>query len=917
MLQYGMLENLEKHSTASGAQRICAELRYLCKLSESRDGQFDGEINAAIDMLAVALEGSGAITDAAASAAEKSLLHLSPEVKKLTVIMAAHAHIDMNWMWGYDETVSITLSSFDTMLNLLDEYPDFHFSQSQASTYRIVEKHRPKMLERIKKYVREGRWEVTASEWVEPDKNMISGESQARHILHTKKYLSSLLGIDADSLNLCFLPDTFGHNANEPELLADGGIKYLYFCRGYKGQEVFRFAAPSGKSVIAYWEPLWYCGSVSEHNLLYYPDIAKRNGLDTVICVYGVGDHGGGATRKDIEKIIEFGTYPLFPTIRFGTLGEWFKTLDKKEMPTVQRELNSVFTGCYTSQSCIKAANKRGEGLLRSAEAAEAVAAAFAGYSSNPGELRLSWESILFNHFHDILPGSCVQDSRRYSMGLYQDAFARAGTVFSDALRALTDKIDYSKYIEPGSKATVSEGAGVGFAMQKGLTVNNCPARGDTRVFTVFNGTEYQRETVVDLDIWDYTHDVNRLIATDGAGNALEHVVPPQPQAYFGHDVKRISVFVSVPAFGWSTVVIAPKEGVDDFAPFPDYGRLRDIREYVLENEFIRAEFDSDSMVLVSLTDKTSGKNILGKAGAMFRFIKEDGNGLLTSWITGRILSATPLDKNIVVRWGEDRKTALTSSVSWKVAFGQRSHLKVTATLNKGSRAVEFSVSVDFREFGSTDAKDGVPGLEFCCDTEGCKEFLFDIPNGIIKRQPLNDASVGLTFAYAEGKNLQMISKDRYGYYADGDTLRLELIRGSFDPDETPEIGSHNISFALAASTGEAADLIKNSVTYLFSPVCTAVKPQKGVLPLSAGLLTVSGNVIVAALKMAESGNGTVIRLYEAAGKDGVAELSLSTPVKSAFLCDNNENQIKKLPVSNNQIRTEIKKYSTLTLLVG
>ena len=114
-------------------------------------------------------------------------------------------------MWPWHETVAVTLETFRTMLKLLEEYPQFTFSQSQASVYRIVEEFEPEMLEKIKKYVHEGRWEVTASTWVEADKNMPNLESMAHHLLMTKEYLSRLLEIDPATLNLDYEPDTFGH----------------------------------------------------------------------------------------------------------------------------------------------------------------------------------------------------------------------------------------------------------------------------------------------------------------------------------------------------------------------------------------------------------------------------------------------------------------------------------------------------------------------------------------------------------------------------------------------------------------------------------------------------------------------------------------------------------------------------------
>lgn len=166
-------------------------------------------------------------------AAEERLKSLSCVAKSLSVIYAAHAHIDMNWEWGAQETVTAVIDTFQTMLDLMDEYPDFTFSQSQASTYEIIEKHCPSMLERIRARVQEGRWEVTASTWVEPDKNMTGTESMARHILYTKRYLSRLLGVSAESLNIDFEPDTFGHSANIPEgFLSQGGVKYYYHAAG-------------------------------------------------------------------------------------------------------------------------------------------------------------------------------------------------------------------------------------------------------------------------------------------------------------------------------------------------------------------------------------------------------------------------------------------------------------------------------------------------------------------------------------------------------------------------------------------------------------------------------------------------------------------------------------------------------------
>jgi alpha-mannosidase len=131
----------------------------------------------------------------------------------------------MNWMWSWQETVAATLATFRTMLTLMEEYPGFTFSQSQASVYHLVEKYDPEMMEEIKKRIKEGRWEVTASAWVETDKNMPCTESLLRHIRYTRDYLETTWGVDPASLNIDFSPDTFGHSAHIPEIDGYGGVQ--------------------------------------------------------------------------------------------------------------------------------------------------------------------------------------------------------------------------------------------------------------------------------------------------------------------------------------------------------------------------------------------------------------------------------------------------------------------------------------------------------------------------------------------------------------------------------------------------------------------------------------------------------------------------------------------------------------------
>ena len=140
-----------------------------------------------------------------------------------------------------------------------------------------------------------------------------------------------------------------------------------------------------------------------------------------------MGDHGGGVTRRDIERIMDIGSWPCMPKLEFGRMTEFFKYLEQQELPVVKGELNFIFDGCYTTQICIKKANRVAERSLGAAETLGVMAQLCGAYKSSEKEFVGAWENVLFNHFHDILPGSCVIGSKEYAMGMFQRTMATVG----------------------------------------------------------------------------------------------------------------------------------------------------------------------------------------------------------------------------------------------------------------------------------------------------------------------------------------------------------------------------------------------------------------------------------------------------------------------------------------------------------
>ena len=885
------LEALKPQLAHYWAGRALYQIEYAHEVSKAAAGQYDGAVEQALTALLQANASEGVITKGAALQAEALLAPLATAAKSYNVICVAHAHIDMNWMWRWDETVAITLDTFRTMLDLMREYPAFTFSQSQASVYQIVEQYAPEMLEEIRQRVNEGRWEVAASTWVEADKNLPNGESQARHLLYTRRYLSDLLGLQADNFQLDFEPDTFGHHANVPEILADGGVKYYYHCRGDEMDNLYHWAAPSGRSILVYREPTWYLGYIEPSLALYAPAFCQKYGLDSILKVYGVGDHGGGPTRRDVERLLDMATWPIYPSLHFGTYAEFFAKAAQTatRLPTFSGELNFVFTGCYTSQSRIKRANRLSEAALYASETFSALAA-LRGTSYPAETFATAWKNTLFNQFHDIIPGSGVIDTREYARGLFQQTLAAASSQKSRAFRALTH--------QPGGQArptpdAISEGAGVGFGVEDFRLSQVSRGGGKRRLFHLFNPTAQERRQTVELVVWDWNGDLQRLSVRDEQGQLLRHQAMDKGfNNYWGHSYLRLLVEASVPACGFASLVLDESASLLNSSAFPLDPRVENPPAIQLENELLKAVFDTHSCALISLWDKASATELVDPArGGAFRRIQEDAGQGMTAWVVGRYMAIQPLSENVRLL-KQDTAGPLRQSFSYEVASG-RSKLSVTVSLDAGSRRLEYDADADWHELGRP--SEGVPQLNFCLAlAQPVRAYLYDIPFGVVERagreQDVPGNSWGAALPVSAVPAVQLISEGSYGFRGDANALALTLIRSSFDPDPHPELGQHKLRFAVAVSPEATPPALIGAAIAYTQPLdvtsSAAEQPQRW-----SFLSMDSASAILAAVKAPEDGQtgGLILRLYESAGQPTPVSLRFSLPLLEAAWADVHE----------------------------
>ena len=870
-------------------KRILAETGFLLEISKATGGRLDGQILPQIEALREAFERDGAITKAAALAAEAALAPLGKAAKEYEITCASHAHIDMNWMWGFQETAALTVDTFRTILQLMEEYPEFTFSQSQASVYNIIEEYCPEMLDEIRRRVHEGRWEVTASAWVENDKNLSGSEAMARHLLYTRRYLSRLLDISEDSIRLDFEPDTFGHNENIPEILQNGGVKYYYHCRGFDGCNIYNWEAPSGAKVLVYREPAWYNQTIDCDLFLNVPAFCESYGTKQYLKVYGVGDHGGGPTRRDIDRLIDMASWPLFPTIRFGTIQGFFEKLeaDRDKFETVRQELNYVFTGCYTSQSRIKRANRMSEERLNEAETLDAMAKTLCEGYRTAGAFEPAWRRVLFNQFHDILPGSGVIETREYAMGEYQKTLAAAGINAGGAMRALCGAMDTSA-IESAKDSDVSEGGGVGFGTADADGYRFPAAErgsGNVRIYTLFNPTQYERGGVSEITVWDWPDDPKRLYVTDFEGTQLPSQVIESGTHYWGHSYLKLAVSAHVPAFGYTSVVLrsAPEEHVEMPAfndPRCDY--ITD-EKIVLENDRIRAVFCPNTMQLYSLVRKASGCELIDpqRPACAFRLITEENSNGMTSWRVGKYAKVQNLNESCPVTVLSVIRGEVRQQIVYSLPFASSS-LKVRVTLDAGSELLRFDADVDWRETGSPEK--GIPQLGFALPlAQETPVSDCAVPFGITRRPAMAQDVPCIGMIAAELKNgaVALLSDCKYGFRNDGHGLSADLIRGSYDPDPTPEIGAHTIALGVAAIDAGTESLLRCSDCFVHPVGACANTVHDGTLAPNGSVITVCGAKL-SALKQAEEGEGLILRFYNPESAAAKAKVTFPRAIRSA-----------------------------------
>ncbi|NPV54168.1 MAG: alpha-mannosidase [Firmicutes bacterium] len=817
--------------------------------------------------------------------------------KSYTIHMVGHAHIDMNWLWPWEDTLDVVRRDFETVTRIMDDIPDFRFSQSQAFLYKTAEEKFPHLFERIQEKIRSGQWEVTASTWVEGDLNMARGESIARHLLYSKRYLMNKFGVEP---RICWEPDTFGHPWTLPQILKKTGIDYYYHMRAGKGIPLYWWEGPDGSRVMAFNEPNTYNNVADPAELIGRALMLKEEvGVKDSLIVYGVGDHGGGPTRAEIAKAKALDGEPGFPHVKLSRAVDFFDAVAKEnpELPVVRDELNFVFDGCYTTHADIKRHNRRCENLLLDAETFAAISSLMG--SSYPYDLLWkAWDITLFNQFHDILDGSAIGPSYRYSDRLARSAEEYASAVIRQAL------LDIAKDI-PG-KGVPKGVAGV--------------------PIVVFNSLGWDRTDVVTLPTAGLELPEKPVIKeADGT---------PHPVQLAGD--KLIFVAPGVPSLGYKVFYLCngdgeghgeghgygygdgdgcgdcswglEREGRDVRDAGPEAGVLASAQDWRLENEYLSLKVDPDSGCLTEVYDKAARRMAMTKERQPH--VQPVYNNLLqvlyevphdmSAWIIGGISRVENLIRGAQVELVEAGPVRGAIRVTHHVGH---STISQEITIYRGIKRVDFVTEIDWREESGPDKDAPMLKAAFTPDIPGARAT-FEIPYGYIERPADGREVPALRWVDLSNDEygVSLLNDSKYGFDVSGNTMRITLLRTSYEPDPHPDQGLHRFVYSIyphegdwrEAGTprrgeevnrpllalpltgvagelaGESLDATKTSETAEACPAC----PEVMSLPESRSFVRVNpGNAMISAFKRAEDDNGLVIRVYESEGREADVEV--------------------------------------------
>lgn len=766
------------------------------------------------------------------------------------IFCVGNGHLDPMWLWRWQEGSCEVKATIGSALDRMKEYPEFKFICSSASVYEWIEEFDPQMFEEIKQRVAEGRFIIVGGQYVQPDCNLPSGESFVRQSLYSQRYFFEKFGkIARTGYNV----DSFGHNGMLPQILKKSGMNSYVFMRPGNHEkdlpgQLFRWESADGSQVLAARLSDPYCkkSQNSEEMDEHINNTIEHDPVnDELFFFYGVGNHGGGPTKKNIEMILEARKNHPDMEFIFSDVTDLFERIDYKKdrLPVLKDDLQYHAIGCYSTLSHVKDAIRRAECSLTSAEHFAMLAKVTCNKPLPSNDIiKTAWKDVLFSHFHDSFGGCSIKTAHDDTMLMLSESRAVAARVENNALQTLSWQVDTHD-------------------AEKGIPV------------MFFNPHGFAVDTVAQVVV----EEGNAIF--DEQGNKVPcQVVRAEANLVFKKDM---AFGVQVPALGYKTYYIRPVEALDEFET------SLVVEDNALENADYRLEFEAHTGYMTRFYDKKREKELLSGFGAIPVVIDETG---YDTWAHGK----TTFDREIA-RFADGKITVIEKGPV-------RATLKVESRYNDSTLTQYFTLpekgEPQVRVVADWHEKHKMLKLRFETALENPTAY-YEIPFGVKQRETDGKEYPGLMWqALRSGEEGLAICNDgKYSFSAKGSAMDITVLRSPYYNDhcaeEDPEgifteQGLQEFKYVLLPVTEKGWGKVIARARLLNTPVTSIIENNhKGTLPTENSILNIAeDNIMLSAFKPSEDGKGIVLRAYETDGVETTAHITgsgLGAPLTARF----------------------------------
>lgn len=759
------------------------------------------------------------------------------KTKKLYMI--GNAHLDPVWLWQWQDGFHEAKATFRSALDRMNEYPDFVFVSSQAVVYEWVEHSDPEMFAEIQARVGEGRWKVVGGWWVEPDCNIPSGESFVRQGLYGQHYFKEKFGRTA-TVGYCI--DSFGHNGMLPQILKKSGMPYYVFMRPSPHEKglpsrLFWWESDDGSRVLAFRIAYEYCSwgkDLRNHINIVAAELKETQ--NELMCFYGVGNHGGGPTKENIDSIHQMQEETHLPELILSSPDEFFTTLETRggRHPVVHEDLQHHASGCYAAHSGVKRWNRMAENRLMAAEKFSSIARRVTGqpYSNEFGR---AWKNVLFNQFHDILAGTSLEIA-------YEDARDQFGESLSIADRALN------------------------FAIQSLAWKINIEPEPGLVPLAIFNPHAWEVKTCIEIEI---SQPKEAVILLDSENQPLPFQFV-RSQATTGGRT-RLSFVATLPPMGYRLYRLVSGVEKKETAPIQ-------ASQTVLDNGRYRLEFNLESGTIRSLRDLVRNCELLIADGAVPVVL----NDVSDTWshnvftFTGPQAGVMCARKVELIDHGPVKAVIRVTS-----EFGKSTIIQEFAMF-KELDGIEVAVKVDWHEHQK------MLKLRFPLNIIQMKAT-WEIPYGHIEHMANGEEEPGQNWIDLSGVSndcsqrvgISLLNDGKYSFDVNIRDMGLTVLRSPIyahhmplvpDPEQVypymdQGIQKFNYTILPHAGSWDEAGTVRRAAELNQRPLALVTTIHPGPLAHSASYAAVDPeNLVVSVVKHAEENDDLVVRCYETAG---------------------------------------------------